>query len=101
MRDSSPNARMAQTAMTMYPTRSRVQHADDSGSKTKKIVVGVIALVLVLGSATVLVKLGQKAHKSAASQLGDDAYVESQLDDGASADVEAWLDKSSRRMVMG
>jgi len=86
--------------MTMYPTRSRPQASDEGSFKTRKLIVGSIALALVLASAAFLVKLGQKAHKSATG-LGDDPYVESQLDDGATADVEEWLDKSNRRMVMG
>jgi hypothetical protein len=87
--------------LSMFPTRTRRQEVDEGGGKAKKLVVGSIALVLVLGSATVLVKLGQKAHKTAGPALGDDAYVEAHLDDGATADVEEWLDKSNRRMVMG
>jgi hypothetical protein len=87
--------------MTMYPTRTRRQEVEQGPSKARKVIVGVIAILLVLGSATVIIKLGQKAHRAPASTLGDDAYVESQLDDGMTADVDEWLDKSSRRMVMG
>ena len=88
-----------------FPSAARSRNAEsdaDEPSKTKKLVTGVVVLALVLASLFALVKIiGQSAKRTPAPALGDDAYVESQLNDGATDDIEAWLDKSNRRMVMG
>jgi hypothetical protein len=59
-------------------------------------------LLLLSGAVTAAVMFMSKNSKKAAGpMLGDDAYVENSLEDGATTDLDAWLEKSSRRMVMG
>jgi len=82
--------------------RARRQEVDDEPSKSKKVAGGLLVLALVAASGFAMVKIiGQATKQPAGPALGDDAYVESQLNDGATADVQEWLDKSNRRMVLG
>jgi hypothetical protein len=67
----------------------------------KKWITTIVTLLLLSGSVTVAVMFMSKhAAKKSGPMLGDDAYVEDSLDDGATAEINAWLDKSERRMIL-
>ncbi|HEX8523885.1 MAG TPA: hypothetical protein VF669_16645 [Tepidisphaeraceae bacterium] len=102
--DPKPTATAQRVAPVMVPIppRRREPVEDDSGTGAKKIMAFVAVAVVLTISAVVIAKLGGRARaKPAGPALADDAYIESQLDDGATDDVEKWLDKTNRRMVLG
>ncbi len=68
----------------------------------KKWITTIALLVLLSGSIAVAVMfISNNRPKNAGTMLGDDAFVEDSLDDGATGEINAWLDKSERRMIMG
>ena len=79
------------------PQKSRYQ-VENSGSGKK---VGVIVLFAILLAGSIAAVLFFGKNRTPKSTLGDDPYVEEQLGDGATNDLDKWLAASPNRMVLG
>ncbi len=100
----APAPTTATPAAPILPHAGRRPPAvEEPESPLKKMAVLLMLLVLVGGAVWAGgVYFSRHTHKKPTSpMLADDAYVEEHLDDGLTDDVDAWLDATPRRMVMG
>jgi hypothetical protein len=89
-------ARMGIGSAGYIPNRKRGPEPADK----KKIFIPILLVILLAGSASIGFFV-LKGHGPKKPSLDQDAYVEECLQDGATDDIEKWLEASNRRMVMG